>query len=101
MVAERQRSEVNPSISALPDSYMPPPSYDEVKSNGFDYNFGAAATQRAMYFLAEVTLMFGHKNLLAFFAICSSTLGGEFIQMSKILQKLFIFQKPRIIVVCI
>lgn len=54
MVAERQRSEVNPSISALPESYMPPPSYDEVKSNGFDYNFGAAATQRAMYFLAEV-----------------------------------------------
>lgn len=55
MVAERQRSEVNPALSAaMPDSYTPPPSYDEVKSNGFDDNFGAAATRKAMFFLAEV-----------------------------------------------
>ena len=54
MVAERQRSEVTPSISALPDSYVPPPSYDEIKSNGFDHTSAATATQKAMYFLAEV-----------------------------------------------
>lgn len=57
MVAERQRSEATPSISALPEAYVPPPSYDEIKSNGPDVsmlNSGASATQKAMFFLAEV-----------------------------------------------
>jgi hypothetical protein len=54
MVAERQRSELTPSIPVSPDSYGPPPSYDEVKSNGSDHTATATATQKAMYFLAEV-----------------------------------------------
>ena len=54
MVGDRQCSELIPSISALPDSYVPPPSYDELKSNGFDHTSTATATQKAMYFLAEV-----------------------------------------------
>ncbi|KAI5078588.1 hypothetical protein GOP47_0006259 [Adiantum capillus-veneris] len=54
MVAERQRSEVNPPLSALSDMYTPPPAYDDVKSNGSHHNSGASAIERAMYYLAEV-----------------------------------------------
>lgn len=70
MVTERQRSEVNSPLSALPESYMPPPAYDDVKSNGSHHNSGATATQKAMYFLAEVVHPFeaetpGELSLLA------------------------------------
>lgn len=59
MVAERQRSEVTPSITAMPESYLPPPAYDDIKANGPDSTMpsvGATATQKSMFFLAEVKL---------------------------------------------
>lgn len=57
MVAERQRSEVTPSITGLPEAYLPPPAYDAIKANGLDSTMstvGATATQRSLFFLAEV-----------------------------------------------
>ncbi|KAH7373334.1 hypothetical protein KP509_17G050300 [Ceratopteris richardii] len=56
MVAERQRSELNPQASSpLGESYMaPPPTYDDVTSNGSFKKSSASATEKAMYFLAEV-----------------------------------------------
>ncbi|MCO5556573.1 hypothetical protein L7F22_010123 [Adiantum nelumboides] len=57
MVAERQRSEVTPSIGGLPESNLPPPAYDDIKSNGPDSNMsnvGGTATQKSMFFFAEV-----------------------------------------------
>lgn len=49
MAAERQRSE-----TALTDVSMPPPSYEDVKSNGSGHGEFGSATMKAMYFLAEV-----------------------------------------------
>lgn len=57
MVAERQRSEVTPSIAGVPESYLPPPAYNDLKSNGPDstmLNSGGTATQKSMFFFAEV-----------------------------------------------
>ncbi|CAM6037960.1 unnamed protein product [Sphagnum compactum] len=62
MVSERQRSESNSTPggnAAASDMYMPPPSYEDVKSNGGSHNASEAApvskaAQKAMYFLAEV-----------------------------------------------
>jgi hypothetical protein len=62
MVSERQRSESNSTPggnAAASDMYMPPPSYEDVKSNGGSHNASDAApvskaAQKAMYFLAEV-----------------------------------------------
>ncbi|KAI5062560.1 hypothetical protein GOP47_0023099 [Adiantum capillus-veneris] len=57
MVAERQRSEVTPAIGGLPESYLPPPAYDDIKPNGPDSNMsnaGGTATQKSMFFFAEV-----------------------------------------------
>jgi hypothetical protein len=62
MVSERQRSESNSTPggnTAASDMYMPPPSYEDVKSNGGSHNASEAApvskaAQKAMYFLAEV-----------------------------------------------
>jgi hypothetical protein len=55
MVAERQRNESNaPSIG---DTYMPPPSYDDVKVNGTSQHAsadGGPRTAKSLYFLAEV-----------------------------------------------
>eukprot|EP00850_Spirogloea_muscicola_P023338 SM000349S12878 [mRNA] locus=s349:82217:85018:+ [translate_table: standard] len=49
MVSERQRSESLPPQQGVFDS-MPPPSYEDVKSNGNRF----MAAQKAMFFLAEV-----------------------------------------------
>ncbi|CAM6120792.1 unnamed protein product [Calypogeia fissa] len=64
MVSERQRSESGPPSlqgSAPPDSFIQPPSYEDIKSNGTRTNApqnsgvnAGAQTQKAMYFLAEV-----------------------------------------------
>ncbi|KAG6546039.1 hypothetical protein Mapa_012444 [Marchantia paleacea] len=67
MVSERQRSESAPPITAgtpVVDTFMPPPSYDDIKANGGRSNApqgtgvtsgaNATHTQKAMYFLAEV-----------------------------------------------
>lgn len=53
MAAERQRSETTP-MGKLTDVYIPPPSYQEVKANGSGHVVIGSATQKAMYFLAEV-----------------------------------------------
>ena len=53
MAAERQRSE-----TALTDVSMPPPSYEDVKSNGSGHGEFGSATMKAMYFLAEVSSFF-------------------------------------------
>ncbi|OAE30338.1 hypothetical protein AXG93_4201s1390 [Marchantia polymorpha subsp. ruderalis] len=67
MVSERQRSESAPPITAgtpVVDTFMAPPSYDDIKANGGRSNApqgtgvtsgaNATHTQKAMYFLAEV-----------------------------------------------
>eukprot|EP00252_Welwitschia_mirabilis_P026341 TRINITY_DN8629_c0_g1_i1.p1 TRINITY_DN8629_c0_g1~~TRINITY_DN8629_c0_g1_i1.p1 ORF type:complete len:373 (+),score=91.32 TRINITY_DN8629_c0_g1_i1:248-1366(+) len=43
---------------ASTEIHMPPPSYEEVKANGCSHNEIGNATQRAMYFLAEVVFPF-------------------------------------------
>ncbi|KAL2613884.1 hypothetical protein R1flu_025576 [Riccia fluitans] len=62
MVSERQRSESAPPIGGgtpVVDTFVPPPSYDDVKSNGRS-NQGpkpvpnATHTDKAMYYFAEV-----------------------------------------------
>lgn len=55
MVAERQRSESNAPSTG--DTYMPPPSYDDVKTNGASQQAPADSgpkTSKSLYFLAEV-----------------------------------------------
>lgn len=57
MVAERQRSES--SVLSIGDTYMPPPSYDDVKVNGASQHAsadGGPKTAKSLYFLAEVLL---------------------------------------------
>eukprot|EP00249_Psilotum_nudum_P017157 c26187_g1_i2 orf=555-1694(+) len=57
MVGERQRGETPAAVGSLPEAYVPPPSYDDVKANTTDSsmpNSNASATQKALYFLAEV-----------------------------------------------
>jgi hypothetical protein len=62
MVSERQRNESSSTPggnAAAADMYMPPPSYEDVKSNGGSQNASEAApvskaAQKALYFLAEV-----------------------------------------------
>ncbi|KAH7422938.1 hypothetical protein KP509_12G032500 [Ceratopteris richardii] len=59
MVAERQRREVTPSITGLSESYIPPPSYDEIDTNGAGFvmsNAGTIGTKS--YFFAEVIHVF-------------------------------------------
>lgn len=51
MAAERQRSE---TVGTLTDVAMPPPSYEDVKSNGSSHGEIGSATMNAMYYLAEV-----------------------------------------------
>jgi len=57
MVTERQRSESNAPSTG--DTYLPPPSYDDVKVNGASQQASADSgpkTSKSLYFLAEVLL---------------------------------------------
>ena len=59
MVAERQHSEVTPSITASGESYLAPPSYEEIKTNESEsvtQNAGVTETQKTMFFFAEVMI---------------------------------------------
>jgi hypothetical protein len=62
MVSKHQHSESSSTLGGnvtATNMYMPPPSYEDVKSNGGSQNASEAAlvskaTQKVLYFLAEV-----------------------------------------------